>query len=58
MFASTQTLISKSVSRESLIEINKKKSDELKKKLTESIFVENFVQDETVQPEILQEVRI
>ena len=56
MFSSTQTLISKSVSRESLIEINKKKTEELKKKLRESPFIENFVLDEAVKIETNQEV--
>ena len=56
MFSSTQTLISKSVSRESLIDINKKKTEELKKKLRESPFIENFVLDEAVKIETNQEV--
>lgn len=55
-FASTQSQISKSVSRESLIDINKKKSNELKRKLTESPFLINFLSEEAISSESQIEV--
>lgn len=55
--SSTQTLLSKSVSRESFIDINKKKSEELKRRLkSESPFIENFIPDEGIKIEASQEV--
>ena len=49
-FASTQSQISKSVSRESLIENNRKKTDEFKKKLCEIPFIINFPSEEVIKP--------